>query len=60
MTDNAIGDAGASVIAEALKLNATVTSVNLSRELGARVSRCGGWHELLLVVTRLRDRQCHP
>ena len=33
MTDNAIGDAGASVIAEALKLNTTITLVDLRREL---------------------------
>ena len=32
-TDNAIGDAGASVIAEALKRNTTITSVDLSSEL---------------------------
>ena len=54
VTDNAIGDAGASVIAEALKLNPSVTWVDLSGEL-ANACRLRRLARVVLVFTRLRD-----
>ena len=53
-TGNAIRDAGASVIAESLKLNTTITSVHLKCEL-AHACRLRRLSRVVLLFTRLRD-----